>query len=247
LDLILGALPSFAASAVEFVEALTIVLVVGVTRGWRASIAGASAAALVLAIAVVAAGPAITRVPEHAFKLVVGILLLLFGLRWTRKAILRSAGVVALHDEKLIFERQQRTLAALSRGEGFDWVGATISFKATALEGLEVVFIVLALGAKGGTALTGACLGALSAFVVVVVAGFAVRQPLSRVPENTLKFVVGGMLSTFGAFWAGEGLGVAWPGDAISLLVLLAATAGLSAIAVRFVRSQTTSLTVGAS
>ncbi|MFN2536733.1 MAG: hypothetical protein ABR549_01095, partial [Mycobacteriales bacterium] len=149
------------------------------------------------------------------------------------------------HDETLIFERQRRTLSGLARGQGFDWAGAAISFKATALEGLEVVFIVLALGAKGGSALTGACVGAAAALVVVVGAGFAVRQPLSRVPENTLKFFVGGMLSAFGTFWTGEGLGVSWPGDATSLLVLLAATAALSGLAVTLVRRQFISLPVG--
>ena len=238
MGLLIAALPAFLASTVEFVEALTIVLVVGSTRSWRASLFGAGAAALALTAVVVVAGPAVTHVPQNAFRLVVGALLLLFGLRWQRKAILRYAGVVPLHDENVAYRKQQATLQSLPRRRGFDWLGALVSFKATSLEGLEVIFIVLALGAKGGRSLTAAGIGAAAALVLVALAGFAIRRPLAKVPENTMKSFVGGMLCSFGTFWAGEGLGVHWPGDALSLVALLVSTTLLSWIAVRVVRSQ---------
>ena len=152
----------------------------------------------------------------------IGSLLLLFGLRWLHKAILRYAGAVALRDEEAKFVGRRGLGRALPEARGFDWAAAAVSFKATLLEGLEVVFIVLALGAKGSDALVAAAaIGAGVAAAVVIVAGFAVRKPLSRVPENTLKFFVGGMLCSFGMFWAGEGLGVEWPGGDAALPVLL--------------------------
>ena len=237
MDLLIAALPAFLASLVEFVEALTIVLAVGLTRGWRPSLSGAAAAVLLLAAAVVGFGPALADIDPDVFKAVIGSLLLLFGLRWIHKAILRYAGVVALRDEEQKFAAGEASARSLPSARGFDWAGAAVSFKATGLEGLEVVFIVLALGAKGSDALTAAAFGAALAAAVVVGTGFAVRKPLSRVPENTLKFFVGGMLCSFGMFWAGEGLGVDWPGGDVALPVLLAVTFGLSALMVRALRT----------
>lgn len=237
MDLLIAALPAFLASLVEFVEALTIVLAVGVTRGWRASGSGATAAGVVLVGAVAGFGPALTRLDPDYFRAAIGSLLLLFGLRWLRKALLRYAGVLAMRDEEEKYRSSERAVLQLPRGTGFDWAAAAVSFKATLLEGLEVLFIVLALGAKGGRALTAASLGAGLALIAVAGVGAAVRHPLSRVPENTLKFLVGGMLCSFGTFWAGEGLGVDWPGGDISIVVLLALTATLSTIAVRLLRA----------
>lgn len=236
MDLLIAALPAFAASLVEFVEALTIVLAVGLTRGWRASLSGAAAAAALLTATILAFGPALAQVDDHVFKAVIGSLLLLFGLRWIHKAILRYAGVVALRDEEQKFVAGEASALSLPTARGFDWAAAAVSFKATLLEGLEVVFIVLALGAKGSDELAAAAVGAGLAAAVVIGAGFAVRKPLARVPENTLKFFVGGMLCSFGMFWAGEGLGVEWPGGDVALPVLLALTFGLSAVMVNTLR-----------
>jgi uncharacterized membrane protein len=236
LTLLIAAVPAFLAALVEFVEALTIVLAIGATRGWRASLIGAGAAGGLLVVAVVGFGPALSDLDPAVFRAVVGSMLLLFGVRWLRKAILRFAGVIPMRDEDEQFTQKQAAFRLLPRHTGFDTAGAAVSFKATLLEGLEVVFIVLALGAKGGRALEAASLGALVALLVVIGLGFALRHPLSRVPENTLKFVVGGMLCTFGTFWAGEGFGVRWPGEDLSLLALLGGTALLSLLAVRVLR-----------
>ncbi len=226
-----AALPAFLASLVEFVEALTIVLAVGVTRGWRSATLGSLAAAGLLALLVLAFGPALTRFPIAVLQLVIGILLLFFGLRWARKAVLRYAGAIALHDEATIYAKQMRLLAA-ERGapEKIDWIGFTTAFKAVALEGLEVVFIVIAVGATAG-ALLPASAGAALAGVLVIAGGFALNRPLAQVPENTLKFCVGIMLSAFGTFWTGEGLHVAWPGADLMLLPLIAGFAAASGIA----------------
>lgn len=218
-----AALPAFAASAVEFVEATTIVLAVGVTRGWRAPLYGAVAAAVTLAIIIAALGVTIvTLVPEQALKAFVGALLLLFGLRWLRKAMLRFAGIVALHDEEQIYAREIADLKA--RGEtrtGFDRVGAIVAYKAVLLEGTEVAFIVIAFGAGGTTALNAAIIGAITAGIIVIALGIVLRAPLTMVPENWLKFGVGAILSAFGVFWFAEGLGATWPGDALSIPVIL--------------------------
>ncbi|MCW2542739.1 MAG: hypothetical protein JWM40_291 [Frankiales bacterium] len=238
MDLLIAALPAFLASLVEFVEALTIVLAVGLTRGWRPSLSGAVAAGVLLAAMVLGFGPSLARVDDHVFKAVIGSLLLLFGLRWLHKAILRYGGAVALRDEQAKFAAGEASASALPEAHGFDWAGAAVSFKATLLEGLEVVFIVLALGAKGSDALVAATLGALAAAAVVIGTGFAVRAPLSRVPENALKFFVGGMLCSFGMFWAGEGLGVDWPGGDVALPVLLASTFGLAWTMVTAIRER---------
>lgn len=211
---------AFLASVVEVVEAFTIVLAVGVLRGWRPAIAGTLAGLAVLAIIVAALGPLLDQVPLHGLQLVIGVLLLLFGMGWLRKAILRSAGIVPLHDELAAFQAEKANLdkEAHSRGASLDWIAGITAFKAILLEGLEVVFIVIAVGS--GRGLVGpAALGALAACVLVLLVGAVVHKPLSRVPENTMKFGVGVMLSSFGVFWTGEGLGIAWPGQDLTLLL----------------------------
>lgn len=209
---------AFLASAVEFVEALTIVLAAGVSRGWRSALAGLGAATLVLAGIVGALGPALTHIPISALRLLVGALLLTFGLQWLRKAILRASGFKALHDEEAIFARELEEARA-ARGEkraGLDWYGFTLAFKGVLLEGLEVAFIVITFGSTQGR-IGLAALGAGAALVLVVVGGVLVRAPLARVPENTMKFAVGAMLTTFGIFWSTEGAGAHWPGEDAAL------------------------------
>ncbi|MBI3522839.1 MAG: hypothetical protein HY071_07005 [Chloroflexi bacterium] len=225
VSLLIAATPAFIASAVEFVEATTIVLAVGVTRGWRAPLLGTLAAAVALAVIIALLGVTLVNVvPEHALKMFVGSLLLLFGLRWLRKAILRFAGIIALHDEEVIYQKELAELRAqgLSRSE-FDKVGAVVAFKAVLLEGLEVAFIVIAFGAGGTQALNAAIVGAIAAGIVVILLGIALRHPLTMVPENWMKFGVGAMLSAFGVFWFAEGLEVQWPGDALALLPIIGA------------------------
>jgi uncharacterized membrane protein len=214
---------AFLASAVEFVEALTIVLASGITRGWRSSLTGLGAATVVLAAIVAVLGPALTLIPIDALRLVVGGLLLAFGLHWLRKAILRASGFKALHDEEAIFARERAEAASAGHEEraGLDWYGFTLSFKGVLLEGLEVAFIVLTFGSTQGS-IGLAALGAAIALVMVAVVGVLVRAPLARVPENTMKFAVGVMLTTFGIFWSAEGAGAHWPGDEASLPVVLA-------------------------
>ncbi len=239
LALAAAATPSFIASTVEWVEALTIVLAVGTSRGWRAPLVGAALAAITLAVIVAIIGVAlVTVVPRHVLQIVVGVLLLLFGLRWLRKAILRFAGIVALHDEELIYQREVAELRAqgLKKNE-WDWVGTLISYKSVLLEGLEVAFIVIAFGAGGATALSAAIWGAIAAGVVVIALGVALKAPLTQVPENTMKFGVGAMLTTFGVFWAAEGLGTAWPGDALSLFGILAVVLAISWASLRMLNA----------
>ncbi|HEX5454209.1 MAG TPA: hypothetical protein VFX06_10485 [Stellaceae bacterium] len=225
---------AFAASLVEVVEAFTIVLAVATLRGWRAAAAGTASALAVLAAGVLLLGPLLERVPLDALQLPIGILLLLFGIGWLRKAALRAAGIVPLHDETAIFARESAELAARGgrRRAGLDWAAAITAFQGVLMEGIEVVFIVIAVGAARGL-LVPAGLGALAACALVLIVGIAVRRPLSRVPENTLKFAVGVMLSSFGVFWTGEGIGVPWPGQDLSMLgfVLLFLAAGLAGAA----------------
>ena len=217
-------LASFMASMVEFVEALTIVLAVGVVRGWRSALLGTAAACGVLVALVLALGPALTRIPLPVVQLVVGTLLLLFGLRWLRKAVLRAAGVLPLHNEALAFAAETAAL----RGQGkmvrraIDKLAFATAFKSVFLEGIEVVFIVIAIGA-GGRLLVPAAVGAALALLVVVALGLWLHRPLANVPENTLKFGVGVLLSAFGSFWVGEGIGLEWPGADWALLALIAA------------------------
>ena len=229
----------FLACAVEAVEATTIVLAAGTTRGWRSAAGGMAAALAVLAIVVVALGPAVSDIPLRGLRLVVGALLLIFGLQWLRKAILRASGYKALHDEDKIFAEQLATAAAQSpRRVGLvpDWYGFTLSFKGVLLEGLEVVFIVLTFGANqhnvGLAAIAAGC-----AVLIVAAAGVAVRSPLSRVPENAMKFVVGIMLTAFGVFWGAEGAGAHWPGSDAALLVLIPAIAAFALSLVAVMRS----------
>ncbi|MDB5872673.1 MAG: hypothetical protein JWQ07_2115 [Ramlibacter sp.] len=210
---------AFLSSLVEAVEAMTIVLSVATVRGWRPAGLGALAGLGSLVLIVLAAGPLLNQVPLHALQLVIGILLLLFGMRWLRKAILRAAGVIALHDEALTFANETAALREQARhGKRLDWLAGLASYKAMLLEGLEVVFVVIAVGSGRGL-IVPASLGALAACALVAAVGFAIRRPLARVPENKLKFSVGVMLSAFGVFWTGEGLGVAWPGADLAIVV----------------------------
>jgi Ca2+/H+ antiporter, TMEM165/GDT1 family len=231
---------SFAASFVEAVEALTIVLAVGLTRGWRPALTGTAVALVSLVLIVALLGPLMSVVPIRGLQFVVGALTLLFGLRWLRKAILRAAGIIALHDEEAAFAREMDKLSEGHEWEahefdaiGLDWMAGLTAFKTVLMEGIEVAFIVIAVGA--GRGLLGlASAGALAACLLVAGVGAAIHRPLARVPENALKFAVGVMLSAFGLFWTGESLGVDWPGgDAIVLgfvALFLAVAFGLIAL-----------------
>jgi uncharacterized membrane protein len=211
---------AFFASLVEVVEAFTIVLAVAAVCGARPAALGAAAGLLLLALLVIALGPMLDRVPLHLLQLVIGVLLLLFGMRWLRKAILRAGGLVALHDEERAFSDETAFLEEEARRHSAraDWLAGLAAFKAVVLEGVEVVFIVIAVG-SGRDLLIPASVGALAACILVLVVGVAVHRPLTRVPENTLKFGVGVMLSAFGVYWVGEGLGLAWPGGDAAILV----------------------------
>jgi uncharacterized membrane protein len=215
----------FLACAVEAVEATTIVLAAGTARDWRSAGLGVGAALGVLAVIVAVLGPAVSEIPLRGLRVVVGALLLVFGLQWIRKAILRASGHKALHDEDKLYAKH------LAEAEGYearrtgivpDWYGFTLSFKGVLLEGLEVVFIVLTFGSNdhnvGLATIAAAC-----AVVIVAAVGFAVKAPLARVPENTMKFVVGIMLTSFGVFWGAEGAGANWPGSDAALLVIIPA------------------------
>ncbi|MFI4993273.1 MAG: COG4280 domain-containing protein [Solirubrobacterales bacterium] len=211
----------FLACAVEAVEALTIVLAVGVTRGWSSALAGVGAAVAVLAAVVGALGPALTELPIDVLRLSIGGLLLVFGLQWLRKAILRAAGLKAIHDEQAAFD--QETAQARAAGHthaGFDGYSFTIAFKGVLLEGLEVAFIVLTFGANQHHVGIAAAAAGL-AVAMVLAAGIAARAPLARVPENTMKFAVGVMLTSFGMFWGAEGAGAGWPAGDAALLVIV--------------------------
>ncbi|MGH8934540.1 MAG: hypothetical protein ACRDZO_28890 [Egibacteraceae bacterium] len=237
--------PAFLASVVEFVEAYTIVLAVGVSRGWRAPLWGVVAAIATLTLAVAVFGATLVdRIDEQLFELVVGTLLLLFGLRWLRKAILRAAGLLPLHDEDAIYREQVAALAARGHHARFDVIGFVASYKAMLLEGLEVIFIVLTLGASSSRALTAASAGALVAFAGVGLAGAVVRAPLSRVPENTLKALVGVVLTAFGVYWSAAGLGAAWPGEGWALVGLIIAFAALAWGSARSLHRRGTGVTV---
>jgi uncharacterized membrane protein len=228
-------LSSFLASAVEFVEALTVVLAVGVTRQWRATLLGAAAAIVVLTALIVVLGLTIaTLVPIELLRLVVGAVLIVFGLQWLTKAILRSAGARASRNEVANYGRELAALTAEPPvpGNGLDWISFTVAFKGVLLEGLEVAFIVVTFGAAGGQ-LVPALIGAGLAGLGVLGVGAAVRRPISRLPENQLKFGVGLMLVSFGTFWAGEGIGIAWPADDVSIVLLLTGYLAVALLAVR--------------
>jgi Ca2+/H+ antiporter, TMEM165/GDT1 family len=227
-------LAAFLASLVEFVEALTIVLAVGAVRGWRGALGGTGLALLVLLAIAVALGPALTRIPLDFVQLGVGTLILLFGMRWLRKAILRSAGVIPLHDEEAAYVKETALLRGLgSIGPGWDGVAVSAAFKITMIEGIEVVFIVVAMGAAGGGLLIPASLGAVVALLLVVALGLVLHRPVAMIPENTLKFVVGVLLCSFGTFWIGEGMGFVWPGGDWAIAAL---NAGFLAVAILLVQ-----------
>ncbi len=230
-------LAAFLASLVEFVEALTVVLAVGAVRGWRGALGGTGLALLALIAIVVVLGPALTGIPLAWVQGVLGGLLLLFGMRWLRKAILRSAGIIPLHDEVAAYARETAALRGLGGvGAGWDRVAVGTAFKITMIEGIEVVFIVVAMGAAGTGLLLPASLGAAAALLLVVALGLALHRPVSMIPENQLKFGVGVLLSAFGTFWVGEAMGLQWPAGDWSLLGLTAgflATALLTAGACR--------------
>jgi len=232
-------LSAFLASGVEFVEALTIVLAAGLARGWRSSLTGLAAATLVLAIITAALGPALTKIPIDALRLVVGGLLLVFGLQWLRKAILRASGYKALHDEDAIFAQEMADASGAEHVEraGVDWYGFTLAFKGVLLEGLEVVFIVLTFGSAQGS-IPLAAAGAAAALLLVAGVGVAVRAPLARVPENAMKFAVGLMLTTFGVFWSVEGAGGSWPGSDAAILGVLGWVGLMSFLLVRLLRHE---------
>jgi uncharacterized membrane protein len=215
------AISVFLACAVEAVEALTIVLALGTTRSWSSAMSGVGAATLALAVIVAALGPALTSLPIGVLRVVVGGLLLIFGLQWLRKAILRSSGLKAKHDELEIYREEAEAARALgAKPVGFDGYAFAISFKGVLLEGLEVAFIVLTFGANQKH-IPLAAAAAAAAVLVVIAAGVAARAPLARVPENTMKFAVGVMLSSFGMFWGAEGAGASWPGGDAALLALI--------------------------
>jgi uncharacterized membrane protein len=232
---------SFLASSVETVEAVTIVLAMGLTRGWRSTLIGAGTALLALAAIVAALGPALTVIPIEVLRLVVGALLLVFGLQWLRKAILRASGWRALRDEDAVFARERAEAGTAPKEEraGLDWYAFTVSFKGVLLEGLEVAFIVLTFGSTQGN-IPLAALGAAVAVVLVASVGVVARAPLARVPENTMKFAVGVMLTTFGVFWGAEGAGASWPGDDAAILGVLAFVLVLSLAFVALLRYRRT-------
>lgn len=231
---------AFLASSVEMVEALTIVLAAGVSRGWRSALTGAALAIAVLLVVIGVFGIEVLRlVPLAVLRVVVGLFLLLFGLKWLKKAILRQSGRKSLHAEDAIYAHQVEALSKAGRAApGLDAEGFATAFNGTLLEGLEVALIIVAVASgtnvKGALGLAAG--GAAAAFVIVAIAGVALRSPLSRVPENLLKFVVGLMLTTFGAFWAGEGIGVGWPGGEAFVLVILAALIAYSVVLVASMR-----------
>ncbi len=213
----------FLASSVEMVEALTIVLAAGTSRSWRSALEGTFAGILVLAVLVLTLGPALLKyVPISSLRLLIGALLLIFGLQWLRKAILRSSGLKAMHNEDEVFEREVKKLKAIPQiSKGRDSTSFVVAFKGVFLEGLEVVIIVLTLGVSNHK-LTLAAMSALSAAVVVAIIGAVVSKQLSKVPENAMKMGVGLMLVSFGSFWSGEGLGLQWPFSDGSIPILVA-------------------------
>jgi uncharacterized membrane protein len=244
---------SFLASLVECVEALTVVLAVGSVRGWRSALFGAGAALGTLAAIVAVLGPVFRRIPLHGLtrislhmvQIVVGTMILLFGLRWLRKAILRSAGLIPLHDEEAAFAKEEAAMRETNRDGNarLDGVAFSAAFNITMLEGTEVVFIVIAFGAGGAGLLLPAGLGALAALLVVSALGLVLHRPLARIPENTLKFVVGVLLSAFGTFWVTEGAGLAWPiptglNPDIAILFLAVAFLGVALCLVPICRMQ---------
>ena len=238
----------FVACAVEAVEALTIVLAVGLTREWKSTFWGMGVALAVLAVVTAVIGPALTFLPLSALRLVVGALLAIFGLQWLRKAVLRATGYKALHDEASAYLREVAAAEAApqqARRGVSDWYSFTIAFKGVLLEGLEVVFIVLTFGASQHN-VGAAVIGAVAAVVLVTLTGVAVRAPLARVPENWMKLAVGVMLTSFGTFWGAEGAGADWPGGDAALLVIVPVVALVSAGCIAWLRSRKAAISVPA-
>ncbi len=231
-----SALAAFLASLVEGVEALTVVLAVGSTRGWNGALGGTAAALAALLALVILLGGTLARIRLDWMQFVVGALLLLFGLRWLRKAILRAAGRIPLRDEQAAFAKQSGLMRNRAETRGWSSAAFAASFQIVMLEGAEVVFIVIAVSAGGHGLLVPAGLGALAALLTVVLLGLTLHRPLSRVPENSLKFAVGVLLSAFGTFWVGEGLGLAWPGADGSLIGLTAGYLAAALLAVALCR-----------
>jgi uncharacterized membrane protein len=241
---------AFLGSLVECVEAVTIVLAVGTVRGWRSALVGTGGGLAVLAALVAVLGPTLGIIPITVLQLVIGLLLLLFGLSWLRKAVLRAAGIIPLHDEQRIFAGATAALHGTGGATAIRWdpIALATTFKAVVLEGLEVVFIVLAVGAAGHM-IVPASLGAAGAAIVVGLAALALRRPLAEVPENTLKLSVGVLIGSFGTFWVGEGLGVHWPGGDLAILGLAAlflATSLLLTVVLRQTRVDTVKMRGGA-
>jgi uncharacterized membrane protein len=230
----------FIACVVEAVEALTIVLATGITRDWKSTFQGMGVALVVLAVITAAVGPAIGHLPLTPLRVVVGALLLIFGLQWLRKAVLRATGYKALHDEASAYLREvaaAKAAAKESKRGVSDWYSFTLAFKGVLLEGLEVVFIVITFGTNQKN-IGAAVIGAAAAIILVTVVGIAVKAPLTKVPENWMKFAVGVMLTSFGTFWGAEGAGVAWPGNDAALLVLVPVVALVGAACIFWLRSR---------
>ncbi len=235
---------SFLASLVECVEALTVVLAVGSVRGWRSPLIGSATAIAVLLAIVAALGPALSNIPLPILQLTVGTLLLLFGLRWLRKAILRAAGLIPLHDEQAAFSKNAQAMRQVTNARTpWDKIAFAAAFNITMLEGTEVVFIVIAIGAGRAGTLLPASIGAVAALLVVIALGIILHRPLARVPENTLKFIVGVLLSAFGTFWIGEGMGLQWPAADWSILALIIAYLAVALAMVPTCRSRSQAVT----
>jgi Ca2+/H+ antiporter, TMEM165/GDT1 family len=228
---------SFLASSVECVEAVTIVLAVGFVRGWQPALVGSAAALAVLGVLVAVVGPSLSLIPMACLQIAIGILLVLFGMRWLQKAVLRAAGVVPLRDEAAAFSHETRDLRSRDGAARWDMIGLVASFKAVMLEGVEVVFIVAALGAVGD-ALIPASLGAVAAAVLVGLIALMLHRPLARVPENHLKFAVGVMLSAFGTYWLGEGYGLSWPAGDFAILGLTAGFGVVALVGLQMIRQR---------
>lgn len=232
------AIAAFFASLVEFTEAMTVVLAVGAVRGWRGAVAGSGMALLVQLVLVALLGPALTRIPLRAVQAGIGALLVLFGMRWLCKAILRTAGVVSLRDEAAAYVSERRALERVGGRAGkWDGIAIATAFKITMIEGIEVVFIVIALGTAEGNLLAPAAAGAFAALLVVVLLALLLHRPVARIPENALKLVVGILLTGFGTFWVGEGMGLSWPGTDWSAVALLAGYAVVALITVACCRA----------
>ncbi|MGO9344045.1 MAG: COG4280 domain-containing protein [Acidimicrobiales bacterium] len=233
------ALAVFAASAVETVEAVTIVIAAGVTRGWRSAFEGAAAALVVLAAIVAVLGPLVVKAPLGGLRIVIGTILLIYGMQWLRKAVLRAAGVIPKHDEDAIYQREVARLELPGARPARDGIGFAVAFKGVLLEGFEIVVIVVTLGTTDHE-LGLSALSALAAILIVSGVGAALSRQLSEVPENALKMFVGILLVSFGSYWSGEGLGVHWPGSDLAILVLVAVfgvtAALLTALATRMNR-----------